>query len=309
VNGEAGARFLSWTYVNAIDTDRLSKHYGRRVGVETLSLAVGEGCLFGFLGPNGSGKTTTIRLLMGLLRADGGRAKIFGKDCWRQGRRLRAEIGYLPGDLRLYPSLNCRSALRIFGAARRRDLAAAGAELAEAFGLDPLVPVRKMSRGMVQKLGLVLALAHRPRLLILDEPTASLDPLVQETLYRRLRLLVDSGCTVFFSSHTLGEVERLCDQVAILRDGRLAIADSLDALRARAARVVTIRWQLDAGIPAVPSFLTIDQRSERLWHATLVGPVMDLVRWSAGQAIEDLTIGLPDLGRLFQQFYAAEPSA
>jgi ABC-2 type transport system ATP-binding protein len=293
--------------VSVIVAERLTKRYGRRVGVADLNLSVGAGELFGFLGPNGSGKTTTIRLLLGLLKADAGGARIFGRDAWKDSFRVKRKIGYLPGDLRLYPWLTGRSALKIFGRARGKNLAARGLELAAQFELEVDLPVRRMSRGTRQKLGLILALAHEPQLLILDEPTTALDPLVQETLFAHLRRVVGAGRTVFFSSHTLSEVERLCDRVGILHDGRLVADETLATLRARARRLVTIRWHGEsapAGDP--PAFLEILEQGERHWRAALTGPVTEFVRWCADQPIADLVVEQPDLAALFQQYYAAE---
>jgi len=288
-----------------ISIDRLSKSYGARVGVEAISLDVPEGAIFGFLGPNGSGKTTTIRVLMGLLRPTRGTARVFGLDSWTDSHRIKADLGYLPGDLRLYPWLTLREGLRIFGAVRRRDLTAAGREHADEFGLDPTVRVRAMSRGMRQKLGLILALVHQPRLLLLDEPTASLDPLMQENVYRRLRQFSADGRTVFLSSHTLSEVEQLCQRVAILREGRVVMDDTIENLRSRARRVVTIRWKGVAGTStAIPPFLSLSERRDHTWRAELTGSSVELVRWSAEQPINDLSIEQPDLTKLFQTFYA-----
>ena len=293
--------------MSVIVVQQLTKRYGRRVGIESLNLNVPEGTIFGFLGPNGAGKTTTIRVLVGLLRPSEGTARIFGLDSWRHRHLINVEIGYLPGDLRLYSWLTCDRALSIFGRIRERDLIDAGRALALDLNLDLDVPVRDMSRGMRQKLGLILTLVHRPKLLILDEPTASLDPLMQEKLYNHLRDLASEGHTIFFSSHTLSEVEHLCDRVAILREGRLVADETLDALRARAKRVVTIHWP-EREVPEPPEFLDVYERRDRQWQASLTGSVMELVRWSAGQPIEDLSIGQPDLALLFQQYYADEES-
>ncbi len=294
--------------MSVIVTQGLTKRYGRRIGIERLSLSVPEANLFGFLGPNGAGKTTTIRLLLGLLKPDEGDARIFRLNCWRDSHRIKSEVGYLPGDLHLYPWLTCTIALRIFGGTRGRDLTAVGGAVAQDFELDPNVPVRAMSRGMRQKLGIVLALAHRPRLLVLDEPTASLDPLMQIKLYEHLRELASAGHTVLFSSHTLSEVEQLCDRVAILRRGRLVADEALDDLRARARRSVTIRWKKATGPKdsSPPPFLDVHEYRDMEWHASLTGPVMELVRWSARQPIEDLTIARPDLSTLFRQYYQNE---
>ena len=220
--------------MSLIQLENLTRGYGRRRGVELVSLSVAEGVLFGFLGPNGAGKTTTIRVLVGFLRPGGGSARIFGLDCWRDSKAIKRDLGYLPGDLRLSEWMNGTTALSIFGAVRGQDLTRSGRELAGTFDLDLRVKVRDMSRGMRQKLGLILALAHAPRLLVLDEPTSALDPLMQEVLHDHLRHLAASGHTVFFSSHSLGEVEQLCDRVAIVRDGALVADESLAALRDRA---------------------------------------------------------------------------
>lgn len=283
----------------------LTRHYGRRVGIEDLTFTVGAGSLFGFLGPNGAGKTTTIRVLLGLLKPTSGSASVFGMDTHRASHRIKSDLGYLPGDLRLYPWLTLGTGLRIFGAARRRDLSKVGRELAETFELDGDVPVRRMSRGMKQKLGLILALAHQPGLLVLDEPTTALDPIMQERLYAVLREAAANGTTVFFSSHTLSEVERLCDRVAILRQGRLVAHEALDDLRARAERVITIVWhdEPSARKAAPPRFLTLDRREGRAWHASLSGPADELIRWCNDKPIADISIGQPELGVIFQRYY------
>ncbi|MDZ4783709.1 MAG: ABC transporter ATP-binding protein [Planctomycetia bacterium] len=161
--------------MSIICTARLSRHYGRRVGIDAVDLEISEGETFGFLGPNGAGKTTTIRILLGFLNPSGGNASIFGLDCWRQSRQIKRDIGYLPGDLRLYSWMTGKSALSIVGKIRGLDLRAEGAALAERFQLEMNVSVRKMSKGTRQKLGLVLA---RPRLLILEEPRSGFDPLM-----------------------------------------------------------------------------------------------------------------------------------
>ena len=292
--------------MSAVCIEHLTRRYGRRIGVEGLRLNVSEGDLFGFLGPNGAGKTTTIRVLLGFLKANEGRARIFGLDCWRDSQQIKEEVGYLPGDLRLYPWLTCREAVRLVGLARGRDLRAAGDQLADHFALDPQVRVRAMSRGMRQKLGLILALAHNPRLLVLDEPTASLDPLMQEKLYDHLRVLAGAGHTVFFSSHSLSEVDRLCNRVAILRDGSLVADQTLEAMREQARRLVVIHWKTDAETSNVtpPTCLEVFERKDRQWQASLTGSVQELLRWSASQPVEDFSIGQPDLNRLFRRFYA-----
>lgn len=290
--------------VSVIVTESLVRRYGRRVGINNINLRVTEGSLFGFLGPNGAGKTTTIRVLLGFLRPTHGQSSVFGMDCWRESSRIKADVGYLPGDLRLYPWMDGYRALRLFSLIRGRDLLNEGRNLAEKFSLDLGVKVRNMSRGMRQKLGLILVLAPRPRLLILDEPTASLDPLMQDQLRSHLREMARNGHTIFFSSHTLGEVEQLCDRVAILRDGRMVADATLDELRRRSCRHVTIRWKEGTPAPAhPPAFLELEKSDDRNWTGLLSGPSMDLVRWASSQPIADITISPPDLEHLFRGYY------
>ena len=291
--------------MDEIVIDNLTRCYGPRVGVENLSLRVPSGTVFGFLGPNGAGKTTTIRVLLGFLRPTVGAARIFGRDCWRDSHVIKRDIGYMPGDLRLYPWMTGANGLRVFGGVRGRDLRKPGAELADRYGLDLNVPAKAMSRGMRQKLGLILALVHEPKLLILDEPTASLDPLMQDRLNQHLRELAARGHTVFFSSHRLSEVEQLCDRVAILRNGKLVADETLDSLRGRVHRDVVIRWPSGDAAAATepPACLDVDLREGRYWQGSLRGPVSELVAWLAKRNVSDLTIAPPDLESLFRRYY------
>jgi len=292
--------------MDAIAIDGLTKRYGTRVGVEGVSLRVEAGSVYGFLGPNGAGKTTTIRVLMGFLKPTEGSARALERDCWAESESIKREVGYLPGDLRLYSWMTARRTLDLFGSVRGMDLVSPGLAMAEEFGLDADVLVRSMSRGMRQKLGIILALAHKPKLLILDEPTASLDPIIQERLHDHIRRLSKAGHTIFLSSHTLSEVERLCDRVCILREGRVVAENSIVALRKRAARRVTIRWRNAgdaANAPAPP--LQLDRRTDAEWSGTLSGTTSELIAWAApvAEMIEDLTIGEPDLTEVFHSFY------
>jgi ABC-2 type transport system ATP-binding protein len=288
-----------------IETQNLTRSYGSRRGIEGVSLSVPEGSLFGFLGPNGAGKTTTIRVLLGFLRPSSGAARMFGRDCWSQSPRIKADVGYIPGDLRLYPWMNGHAGLAIVGAVRDKDITAQGRMLAREFDLDLKVRVREMSRGMRQKLGIILALAHQPRLLVLDEPSTGLDPLVQEQFRSYLRSFTRRGGTVFFSSHTLSEVEQLCDRVAIVRDGKIVVDEPLESLRRRAGHEITIRWT-DGGVMAdvqPPPFLKLHRREGAFWVGMLEGPLDDAIRWLARYRIAELEVTRPDLERLFRRFY------
>src|SRR5664280_3264731 len=217
-----------------IEAKGLIKYYGASRGVSGLDFAVEAGEVFGFLGPNGAGKTTTIRLMLDLIRPTAGRIEIFGQDLRRSSVAIRARIGYLPGDLRLYERLTPREHLRYFAALRGLDGLGEGEKLAERFELELDRPIKALSKGNRQKVGLVQAFLHRPDLLLLDEPTAGLDPLVQQTFNEILREVTAEGKTVFLSSHVLSEVQRLADRVAIIREGSLELVEAVDTLRARA---------------------------------------------------------------------------
>ena len=291
-----------------LKTRELEKRYGNRVGVKDINLTVHPGTIFGFLGPNGAGKTTAIRLFLGFLKPTSGTAQILGLDCWKKSHRIKREVGYLAGDVRLYPWLTVRNAMPILSGARKRDLAQAGLLLAERFTLNPDKTVRKMSRGMRQKLGLILALAHPSKLIVLDEPTSGLDPLIRLSLAALLRERAAEGAAVFFSSHTLSEVEQLCDRVAIVRAGSIVTNESLDEMRSRARRRVEIRFETEVAARDVvtPDYLAFVSRNKDRWHAELSGEAGVLTQWLATQPVRDFTIGPPDLETIFHASYRNE---
>lgn len=294
--------------MDAVATEGLCKDYGPMRVLHGVGLRVPAGTLFGFLGPNGAGKTTTIRILLGLLRATAGSARVLGRDAWREGAALRAEVGYLPGDVRFYDGLTGRATLSFIDAVRRTDSRAEVRRLSAAFDLDLDRRVRVYSKGMRQKLGLIQALMHRPRLLILDEPTTALDPLVRETLYAELRSAAGEGRTVLFSSHTLSEVEELCDRVAILRDGRLIEQERIEVLRARALRRVEIALaDGDATARPLPVGLRVSRCAGRQIVGTWVGPLEPLLAWLSAARVQDVVIAPPALEDLFLAYYGARP--
>jgi ABC-2 type transport system ATP-binding protein len=296
--------------MDVIEIEGLTRTYGSRRGIQDVNLRIPEGSLYGFLGPNGAGKTTTIRVLLGFLRATSGSARVLGLDCWRQSELVKAQVGAIPGDLRLWSWLTGRSALSLFGSIRGVDIRANGMKLAEALELDMSARVRAMSRGMRQKLGLILALSHRPKVLVLDEPTTALDPLMQERLRGILRAVAREGSTVFFSSHTLGEVETLCDRVAIVRQGRIVADSTLTDLQKEAGLDVTIEWAATlegrlASAGDAPEGLVIEERTEMKWKGRFRGPVQPLLRHLGGVPVADITIARPDLESLFRRYYDA----
>ncbi len=290
--------------MDAIATHALTKQYGTQTALRTLDLRVATGRLFGFLGPNGAGKTTCIRLLLGLLRASSGSATVLGLDAWRDGPRLRQQVGYLPGDVRFWDGLTGRATLRFLDRARGGGHWGEVERLAERLDLVLDKRVRNYSRGMKQKLGIIAAMMHRPRLLILDEPTTALDPLVRAGLYDELRAVVAAGRTVLFSSHTLAEVEELCDEVAIVRRGRLIEQERMSVLRERALRRIEIHWRPGTAPPRTgPRGLRVLENTAAYLRATWTGEVPSLLTWLAGLPVQDVTIAPPDLDDLFLEYY------
>jgi ABC-2 type transport system ATP-binding protein len=288
-----------------IETHGLSKSYGRHTVLGDVNLAVPRGSMFGFLGPNGAGKSTTIRILMGLLRSSGGQARILGRDVWRDGASVRAEIGYLPGDIRFNDFWTGRETLHFLTLARGGRGKDEVRRLATRFDLALNQRIRSYSRGMRQKLGLIQALAHRPQVLILDEPTTALDPLVQQTLFDELRAATAEGRTVLFSSHTLSEVEQLCDHVAILRGGRLIEQGAIGELRRRELRHVELTFAdaISAERFAPPQALRVFERSGASVRGSWTGSVSDLLSWLPTQTLADVQISAPSLEDLFLSYY------
>src|SRR5512132_4360343 len=225
-----------------IETERLTKSYGANRGIVDLDLEVTEGEVFGFLGPNGAGKTTTIRTLLDHLRPTSGRARIFGIETTADPVAIHRRTGYIPGEFTLYDRLTGGQTIAYFANLRGGVDAAYQKALIERLDVDPTRRFKEYSKGNKQKIGLVIALQHRPELLILDEPTSGLDPLVQQSFYALVREAKAEGRTVFLSSHILSEVERTCDRVAIIKDGKLVKVDRTEALRDLAHHEVELRF-------------------------------------------------------------------
>ena len=258
----AGAGETSMDRAEIIHCDRLAKHFGATRALDGVSWAVRRGRLVGFLGPNGAGKTTALRILMGLLRATSGRASIFGLDVWRGSARIKGRLGYLPGDVQLYRQFTGWQIVRFVARARGLSTLSEVERLADVFQIDLGVRVRSCSKGMRQKIGLIAALMHQPELLILDEPTAGLDPLMQQALYVELRSAVNRGATVLLSSHSLVEVESLCEDVVILRSGKVVAATDIEHLRSQLGQRVTIELaDSHAACDGIPVGLEIRRRS------------------------------------------------
>ena len=299
---------MEGTRATAISIRGLTKHYGSVQALTDLSLEVRQGEIFGFLGPNGAGKSTTIRTLLGFLHATRGEATVLGMDVTSESVEIRRLTGYLPGGIALYDSLSGEQVLDYLVDMQGRE-AYRRTELCDRLELSASVLKRKVrdySRGMRQKIGVVQALQHDPELAILDEPTEGLDPLMQQAFYGILDDLRREGRTVFFSSHVLSEVERLCDRVAIIRSGRLMALHDVNELLARRRRRVTIRWRGAApDATTIPGLEDVQVDGNRI-IGTLSGEVAGFVRAIASPNLEDLTIESASLEEAFLEYYAEE---
>jgi ABC-2 type transport system ATP-binding protein len=291
-----------------IKTEKLTKYYGSHRGVIDVDLEVHQGEVFGFLGPNGAGKTTTIRVLLDLIRPTSGKAFVFGIESSVDPVAIHRRIGYLPGEFALYDRLTGGQTLEYFGNLRGGVDKAYRAQLVERFDLDPSRRYREYSKGNKQKVGLVAALQHKPELLMLDEPTAGLDPLVQQTFFALLREHVKDGATVFLSSHILSEAERSCDRVAIIREGRLVRVDRVDALRDLAHHQVELRFD---GKPPADAFKKIKGVSDvvvedHVLRMRVLGSITPVVQAAAKLGVTDFLSREPSLEETFLAQYGRE---
>jgi ABC-2 type transport system ATP-binding protein len=293
--------------VAAIETHKLTKYYGRSRGIIDVDLTVEGGQIFGFLGPNGAGKSTTIRLLLDLIRPTSGSARVLGLDVHRDRLAIDRQVSYVPGELAMYGNLTGEQLLAYLGNLHGSVDAAYRDRLIERLELDPTKRFKSLSRGNKQKVGLVAAFMIRPELLILDEPTAGLDPFIQLEFERLCEEARTEGRTVFISSHQLPEVEHLCDRVGIIREGRLLAVELIADLKARALH----RLQIDFGKPIAPGpfeklpgvkDVTVDGTTLR---CTVIGSVDALVKAAARHEVVNLRSIDTSLEEIFLTYYGA----
>ena len=284
----------------------LTKRYGNVLAVSNLNVEAIQGEILGFLGLNGAGKTTTIRILLDLLRPSSGHAFLLGHDCQADGLRARQDIGYLPGEMGIYSDLTGREVLdllaglsgHVINMSRRRELQ----ERLEFPESDLRRRLREYSTGMKRKLGLIQAFQSDPLLLILDEPTEGLDPLMQESFYKLLVDVKQRGRTVFMSSHVLSEVERVCDRIALIRKGELVLLSSMEELRKLAARQVRVFFAEDVPVIAVPGSEVIET-GPRSWTLKIEGPLAPLLRAIATLPVRDMEIEEAKLEDVILKYY------
>ncbi len=291
-----------------ITLEKLTKSYGSHRGIVDVDLTVEQGEIFGFLGPNGAGKTTTIRTMLDLIRPTSGRALLFGIESSADPVAIHRRIGYLPGEFALYDRLTGAQHLEYFANLRGGVDRAYQASLVERFDLDVSRKFKEYSKGNKQKVALVVALQHRPELLLLDEPTSGLDPLVQQTFFTTLREAVAAGATVFLSSHILSEVEKTADRVGIIREGRLVKVGTVDDLRDLAHHQVELRFAGTVpaadfeGLPGVSEVL-VDDHVLRL---RVTGAITPVVQAAARHELLDFVSREPSLEETFLAQYGRE---
>jgi ABC-type multidrug transport system ATPase subunit len=295
-----------------IQTEKLTKSYGPHRGVVDVDLEVNQAEVFGFLGPNGAGKTTTIRTLLDLIRPTSGRALVFGIESSADPVSIHRRVGYIPGEFTLYDRLTGGQTIDYFANLRGGVDAAYQRALIERFDIDPKRRYKELSKGNKQKIGLVIALQHRPELLILDEPTSGLDPLVQQSFYEVVREARDEGRTVFLSSHILSEVERTANRVAIIREGRIVKQGSVESLRDLAHHQVELRFSGPVPADAFEHLPGVSEvtAEDHVLRMRVSGPITPVVQAAARYELLDFVSREPTLEETFlAQYGHADGSA
>jgi ABC-2 type transport system ATP-binding protein len=294
-----------------IHTERLTKTYGIHRGITEVDLDVEAGEIFGFLGPNGAGKTTTMRVLLDLIRPTSGRAEVFGIETTKDPVAIHRRVGYLPGEFDLYERLTGADTITYFANLRGGVDPAYVAELVERLDLDPSRRYKEYSKGNKQKVGLIVALQHKPDLLILDEPTAGLDPLIQQSFFELVREAKTEGRSIFLSSHVIDEVDRTCDRVAIIREGRLVQVDRIETIRQLAFHHVELTFSqpistaVFAALESVSDVETIDD----VVRMRVKGPIGQVIATAAPHGLIDVVSREPNLEDVFLAQYGAHERA
>lgn len=289
--------------MNAIQTEKLTKFYGKTRGIVNLDLQVEQGDFYGFIGPNGAGKSTTIRTLLGLITPSSGKAEVLGMDIVKDRTALLSKVGYLPSETAFWRGMRVKEILEFSAKLRKADCKAEADALCQRLELDPGRKVEELSFGNRKKVGIVCALQHKPELYILDEPTGGLDPLMQKEFYTILQERNAQGATVFLSSHVLSEIARYCTHAAVIREGRLLAADRVEKLGHTGVKRVALRGA--EGLHQLPGIQDVK------WEGSNVsflygGKAEDLIRALTGVKFEDVNITDPDLEEVFLHYYGKE---
>ena len=293
--------------MNAIETTKLTKNYGTSRGIVDVDMTVREGEIFGFIGPNGAGKSTTIRTLLGLIYPTSGSATIFGKDVVKHGPEIRENVGYLPSEVFYYDDMRAIDLLKYSGSFYKKDPKAIEKrirDLAALLDLDLKKKIDDLSYGNKKKVGIIQGLAHEPKLIILDEPTGGLDPLIQQQFFNLLREENQKGATILFSSHILGEVQKLCDRVAIIKDGTIIKVEQIKTLLENSTKRFTLEMATTPDteifrIEGVSDFQMTAGSASFLFR----GRVNEVTHILAGLDLTDLLVEEPDLEEIFLHYY------
>lgn len=292
--------------MNAIETHKLTKYYshGKILGIKDLSLEIKEGEVFGFIGPNGAGKSTTIRLLLDLIRPTGGMARIFGLDANKFAPKIHEDLGYLPGEIFLPENLTGKNCLDYFKGFKPNIDRNYEKRLISRFDLNLKKKVGAYSKGNKQKLAVILALMHKPKLLLLDEPTSGLDPLNQQAFYKTIAETRKWGTTTFFSTHILAEAQAICDRVGIVKGGNLLKIENMDEFKQNNIRDVHIETKEDISLTELENAgVTKIERTAYGYHLTTAGPNGKILKSLARFNIDDIKIVEPSLEEIFLRFY------
>ncbi|MDB3907195.1 ABC transporter ATP-binding protein [Crocinitomicaceae bacterium] len=287
--------------MNAIETHNLTKLYGEHVGMKDVSLEIKEGEVFGFVGPNGAGKSTAIRTLLGLLHPTSGSGTLFGEDITK-GEKVRARIGYLPSEVNYYEEMSSMELLeyhmRFYGQSDPSKIE----ELAAYFELDLQKKITDLSFGNKKKCAILQSLLHDPDLLILDEPTSGLDPLMQNRFFEHLEERNKQGTTIFFSSHILSEVQRMCDRAAVIKQGEIIAIENINELMAKQVKRARITFENKKEIEKISGMNDLQWHGKKL-HFNYVGNIRPLIDWMQTQDLQDVTLEEPDLETIFMNYY------
>lgn len=286
--------------MEVMKTTKLTKYYGKVRGIKELDLTVTHGEFFGFIGPNGAGKSTTIRTVLGLIAPTSGDAMIFGKDVTKEREAILQNIGYLPSEALFYQGMKVKDILRLSADLRKVDCSAESKRLCERLQLDTARKIDDLSFGNRKKVAIVCTLQHRPELLVLDEPTGGLDPLMQKEFFDILRERNREGTTIFLSSHVLSEIQRNCTRAAIIRDGRIIAQGSVDDLSKKSAKRITVHGSIHLeNLSGVRDRKAGEDGISFLYS----GDMGSLLRTLASGQVDDLTVTEPDLEEIFLHYY------
>ncbi len=293
--------------MNVIEINQLTKYYGKARGIIDVSFNVEEGEIFGFIGPNGAGKSTTIRTLLGLIYPTSGSAKIFGKDCVQFGPEILQEVGYLPSEVFYYDGMKVLDLLKYSASFYKKDCTKRIHELAEIMDLDLYKKIDDLSFGNKKKVGIVQGLLHEPKLIILDEPTSGLDPLMQQKFFELIEAENKKGATVLLSSHVLSEVQRMCNRIAIIKEGRIIKIETMENLKHENYK----RFIVEVSSPIASDYFVTNGVNDLVVkdqiHSFLFkGNLNEITRKLADINVKNLWVDEPDLEEIFMHYYTKE---